>query len=848
MPINREGRDQPQPTPPQPPGGGTKWWEYGLQGLERAFFPFAEFGMQRREQGQPWYLPTIQTTQESISPEAFASRAIGGEQYEAYQELPFLEKLKAEAPLWLISTLVPGATKARSLLATKGGIAPKIARGALLPGELGEKALEVALKPVTWPISKAVQQVTKLLPERTVTRPNASYEQLTKIHNTAKRKGLYLRKKDKPNKDYYRVLNRWFGKKHANELSDYEANAFIRALSEVKVVNRRVVLPKGKVLVTPRLVAATRSLNEINVFDRTRQAPYVFEKMGDDAVDLWRDTQWADIRRGERAIELDGYLKSFEKQLTDRDVSAVRIWDALEDPLQTVKLVNEEQTAYQFLREFWDSAAIAQGLSTSQMRKNYVTHIFDRALREAYNKKMGISQDLAYGIDYNLPKEMSMPFLRERFGAEVGLIKDPFRAARAYGRYLYRKQEFQPVMDRLNAMMKFLPDSADWAPTKNYLKQFGARMSNRPSVFDIEINNALKPMEEWLGKLGMKGITKVMASSQNKGGTVAYNLAGIYYLSWLGFKPVSAIRNLSQQLLTVSHVGPRAFANGLGLSEATVVLLKKNTMMWRTRQLNQFVGGLEEEFSQLIPQKVMKGGMWQFQRADRANVINSLKAGYANAKRLDLPDDIAYQYADEVAKATQFLYTKMARSMIEQSTAGRFVTPFTTWPRNFMELMAGWTTGRQSYVLQRYARELAEKGLSNQKLTTELSRPGFLNKRKELLRYMALLGGAYTVKETTKINATEYIGWTSVGSLARILQGELPALTLVRGLAEVAYGVSQNDPASTKRGINRVRPDRFIAIIRQFENVMSGKADWLSLFFYLNKEDKGQRKGRGIRR
>ena len=183
MPINREGRDQ--PTPPQPPKEGTRWWEYGLQGVERAFFPFAEFGMQRREQGQPWYMPTTQAfTKEQISPEAFQGRAIGGEQYEAYQELPFLEKLKAEAPLWLISTLVPGATKARSLLATKGGIAPKIARGALLPGELGEKALEVVLKPVTWPISKAVQQVAKLLPERTVTRPKASYEQLVKIHFT----------------------------------------------------------------------------------------------------------------------------------------------------------------------------------------------------------------------------------------------------------------------------------------------------------------------------------------------------------------------------------------------------------------------------------------------------------------------------------------------------------------------------------------------------------------------------------------------------------------------------------------------------------------------------------------
>ncbi|KKL12982.1 hypothetical protein LCGC14_2530320, partial [marine sediment metagenome] len=487
---------------------------------------------------------------------------------------------------------------------------------------------------------------------------------------------------------------------------------------------------------------------------------------------------------------------------------------------------------YQFAREFYDSAARVQGLTAAQMRKNYITNTFDRALRESYNKKMGISQDLAYALDMNLPKELSMPFLKERFGAQVGLQESVSKSMRAYGRYLYRNQEFQPVMDRLNAMMKFLPDSADWAPTKNYLKSFGERMTNRPSVVDIEVNNALKGLEEGLGKMGMKGMAKVMASSQNKGGTVAYMMAGLYYLAWLGFKPIAAIRNLSQQLLAVAHVGPRAFADGLGLSEATVALLKKNTMMWRSRQLNQFVGGLEEEFATLIPKKLMKSAMWLFQRADRANVINSLKAGYAHAKRLGLSDEIAYQYADEVARATQFLYTKMARSMIEQSTVGRFVTPFTTWPRNFMELMAGWTTGRQSYVLQRYARELAERGLSNAKLTAELSRSGFLGKRKELLRYMALLGGAYTVKETTDIKAFEYVGWTSISSLGRILGGELPALTIVRGLAEVVSGISQDDMAEAKRGINRLRPDRFIAIIRQFEDVMSGKVDWMSLFIY----------------
>ena len=130
-----------------------------------------------------------------------------------------------------------------------------------------------------------------------------------------------------------------------------------------------------------------------------------------------------------------------------------------------------------------------------------------------------------------------------------------------------------------------------------------------------------------------------------------------------------------------------------------------------------------------------------------------------------------------------------------------------------------WTTGRPSIVLNQYMKETGRKLAIPKK------------DMKPLYTYMAILTGAYVVEGTTAFKAVQYTGWTSIGGLGRILGGDLPAIQLPKGLAFMVAGAMTGDERMLKEGWNGVRPDKFIQIIKQLEDIAEGKTDILSLFF-----------------
>jgi len=148
-----------------------------------------------------------------------------------------------------------------------------------------------------------------------------------------------------------------------------------------------------------------------------------------------------------------------------------------------------------------------------------------------------------------------------------------------------------------------------------------------------------------------------------------------------------------------------------------------------------------------------------------------------------------------------------------------------------MELLSKWVQGRQSLVLQQYMKE------TGRQIT--------IPKRdmKPLLTYMALLTGAYVTQGLTPIRAAEYTGWTSVQNFGRMIGGELPGLEIPAGLGLLVGGASSGDTTAIKQGWNRVRPDRFVLIIKQLEDIAEGKADILSLFMYLDREEMRREEG-----
>ena len=505
-------------------------------------------------------------------------------------------------------------------------------------------------------------------------------------------------------------------------------------------------------------------------------------------------------------------------------------------------LDENEREVFKWLKTFFDDWANRLNMAIPKRRKNYVTHLMDEQIEKELNEGRTLAMEMMAAFDYKPAKEVFMPFFQKRTGKVVGIKKDPFEAASVYEYYALKKTHYEPLIQKLSAYSKLL--TLDKPVHAKYLDDISRRLAGRLSDSDLKFNKAFSSFADNLAKVPVIGkvIPKRLQELAGKGNfaaLVGYNLSSLYYMSWLGFRPVSAIRNLSQQLLAVCDVGGINFAKGLGLratKEGKAAL--KESIVLQGRLMGKPVTGLEEDTLRKIPQKMQDWALGLFKWADRQNVTDSFLAGYAKGKQLGLPREWSIKLGDEVAMDTQYLYTRMARSLFEESVAGRFLTPFTSWPRNFSELMVKWVSGRPSLVLQEFERQTGKKVIKE---------TNWFTRRKELWTYAALLSGAYMTEGLTDIKAAQYTGWTSVNNLGRLLGGDIPAWQIPRGLAYLLFGSASGDMTMIKQGWNEVRPDRFIQIVKQLENIAEGKTDVASLFFYIEraKADEEEKKSRG---
>ena len=330
-----------------------------------------------------------------------------------------------------------------------------------------------------------------------------------------------------------------------------------------------------------------------------------------------------------------------------------------------------------------------------------------------------------------------------------------------------------------------------------------------------------------------KPLARLMTQG-NFAGMMSYNFTGILYEMFLGLRPSSAIKNLSQNLLSISEVGALNFVKGKVwkvTSEGKDIVSK--SLVLRSRKLG-FLPGVDETFLAGLASKRRKVTLAMFKWADRENVENAFSAGFQEAKGLGLPDDWAMKRGDEVAGKTQFIYSKFAAAMWSQSVPGRVLGVLTTWPTNWLELMIDFGAGKPSTVYRDYAKATGKK----------VAPENWFARRKQVLRYMMFVVLSMLIEKQTRLRATYYTGWTSLKSLANISKGQFAGLDLPGTTAQLVAGLATGDRKMVKRAWSRIRPDRAILIVRQLEDIASGKKDWLDLFFLLEPEKK--QKGLGL--
>ena len=594
---------------------------------------------------------------------------------------------------------------------------------------------------------------------------------------------------------------------------------------------------------TPVTTDATINVHDLNVIDRFRPTRFVFEKMG--LFDIWEDAFRAETLRNEEQIafnkELKRQAKAVDKEAkkigVSRESRRELMWEFVNNNNQEVfnQLTFPEKEAALWWKRTADDWANRLNIPQERRIKDYIPHIFDEAAKEAQDSPVDASFSMLFSK--NIKDKVKMPFLEKRLGKELGLVKDPFLAAQAYQNVALRKFYYEPILQKLKLVSEHetTPEFA-----RNYLKDYSRRMTGEPALIDREANKFLIDVAKEIRNIpGAGKVGESLAGFLERGnatGMAAYNLTSALYVMWLGFKPTTAIRNLSQHGLIIAEVDSILdFAEGIRLrftSEGRAAI--DESLVWRSRR-GAFVESIDSSMASRWTDTVRESALFLFRKADEQNVKDAFLSGYAEAKRLFPEQDrqVWIDRGDEVAADTQYLYTKMNSLAISQSGPGKVGAMLTTWGINWLELMNKFARGRGSRVYRKIAEDPTIIFTKDQSGAFSLPKRNWLKRRQSIIAYMTIVGLAYALKEQdwNRLKAFEYTGFTSIRTFANLVGGEFPALQLPGAVADLITGITLGDERRRNTAWNELK--RSFSILNQVERVASGEKDWLSLLFYL---------------
>ncbi len=585
--------------------------------------------------------------------------------------------------------------------------------------------------------------------------------------------------------------------------------------------------PEAVVETVPETVDATPIVNDINIVDEFRPTRFVFDKMG--LFDIWQSAFKAETLKAEEQVafnkELNKHANAVGKDVVRREL----VWEFVNNSNQAVfgQLTVEEKQAATWWKKTADDWANRLNIPQNERIKDYIPHIFDEQAKQNQDNVLDASISMAFSK--KLTDKVRMPFLEKRLGKELGLVKDPFLAAQAYQNVALRKFYYEPILQKLKVVAEHTstPESA-----RSYLRRYSERMTGKPALIDKEISKAIKDIANSVRRLPGGNKLADMLEHGNPAGMAAYNLTSALYVMWLGFKPTTAIRNLSQHGLIIADVNSiQDFGNGIRLrftKEGRAAVAE--SLVWRSRR-GAFVESIDSSMASKWTDKVRETALFMFRKADEQNVKDAFLSGYAEAKRLypEAGRELWIKRGDEVAQDTQYLYTKMNSLAVSQTAPGKVGAMLTTWAINWLELMNKFARGRKSKVYI----DLVEQ--SDGKFT--LKDKNWLQSRQSLLVYMTIVGLAYGLNEQdwNRVRAFEYTGVNSIRTFANLAGGEFPALQLPGAVADLIAGSLTGDERAVKTAWNELT--RAFSILNQVERVASGERDWLSLLFYLEGQD-----------
>ena len=696
--------------------------------------------------------------------------------------------------------------------------------------EIEKLAVDEKFSPINKLIEQAKTDPTPDIQEKInkVAMELSTNPQKARVHIMAKELGL-LTSKDNEKGVYKAFLKSLVGEDSTKNMNqgqikmvidnlDNMAPATAKALSKTKIKN-----------IDPDLLSWIPAIREIGAIAKFRNPYEVFNAMGL-LRKVYLPAEGAEINLMNDLAEYRLQINKMIKQKGITKESYTKVFDAIENPEGKIELNPAEIKLRDFAKIFFDDWANKLKLPPEKRRDKYVTHIFEEALNDM-TKKGYIDPEILRAFEFGaIPKEIKNPFIKEeRTGREYGLKRNVIEAMNVYEAYALRTFHYEPLLKKIDTYNKFLPEQS-----RKYLGNYVGRMTNRPVDIDKAINNDIRAVANAIAKSPLAKapiFNKILpmfqdVSKGNIAGTAAYYYTGLLYETAMGMRPISAIRNLGQGTLTICESGLGNYIKGLGFlatKDGIDALHKSKVYQSRKYTYLPSQGGY---IAQGALGKTKNAMMYMFREADKFNVSSAFATGYQEAKSLGLPDPICIERGDEVARKTQYMYTKMASPEFNISVPGKILGVFTSWPRNWLELTNHWLRGDTSEVYQNYEK------LTGKKVINE----NWVNRHRAAMTYAVIYALSMYVEQNTDIRATEYTGWSTIKSLPGWFSGQLAGLRLPLAISQIAVGAALNDDTMLKTGIKGVNPTNWFNVLKELDDIANGKKDWLDFYFYRNRK------------
>ncbi|MGE5483688.1 MAG: hypothetical protein ACM3X4_01580 [Ignavibacteriales bacterium] len=281
-----------------------------------------------------------------------------------------------------------------------------------------------------------------------------------------------------------------------------------------------------------------------------------------------------------------------------------------------------------------------------------------------------------------VPDELKFFAEYERTGNLMARETDSLTICLQYLRAGAKKKFFDPVIQQVKPYVDAMHPDRRWV-----YEQFVNSVLGKPIMEERLCNGLVKAIANPILRLWGKEITG--RPSQ----TISAFVADLGYQSTIGLNVFSAVKNLTQQLLTVAHLSEKNPAEGMrwwvaaraaGKSQMGQTLLKYN---W-VAQDRQYLEGLDIQYR--LMERVMgpmrEIGYKMFEAADRDNVNNAYLAATLKALSDGKSVDEAIRYGNQVAADTQYLYG-LDSPLLWKGPLGRLFGMLSSWPVNFMRLL-----------------------------------------------------------------------------------------------------------------------------------------------------------------